>query len=1276
MAVTVGGAINTPAGAFISSGGNFTISNPGTPATVLTAASGSINTATAAADGKAVTNGTITISGPVSMGGPLTLGGTTSFIDNQTGTITMTALGALTISTPGLISIGEPIVTDGGDFTCTLATSFTTTGSGTITTAGGNVSITTSTSSGISIGNEINTGGGSLTAIGQSFTSSATMTDGGVGTTASLSLTINTTSGTGAVSINDPVTWTEGSAANGRTILIASGGGITIGANGSITGSGAVPVTMYSTSASAGITLTGTVTTGGDFVASGGNFTITDPTVTPAPASLTAGTITINNTSTVAVGGSTLTLTPGTVAFAGPVVSSGTIAIGGITSFIENQQSSITSAGNITINNTGIIAIGEPVNTHGGDFIEVNGSTFTTSFDGTITTDGGNVSLSPNNTTDISIGNQVNTGGGAFTATAAGFEDTANISDGGVATAGNAFSIDTSAGTDDDTELNISWTPGTGRTVSIVGGANITVNSITQSGSGTLPVTMTTPATVLINATTSTNTITINGPISITGEYQASTGGFSLSTGGSLSTNGGTIQVTASSAVLIEGAVASNGGQIDISSGTTFGTDSNGTISSTGGDISLVGGGAVSIGAAITTGGGNFVTTGTTVSTSAEISDGAVNDSKAQGLAITATSGDITVGGDISWASSFSPVTFIVPTGASLDLGATITANAAEPINLAGMPVALTGTGALIGGNITLGALTNADSSGTPTLTIESAGAVSLQAVGTSASPFGQLVISANGAAVTPVTTLNGDIFAEGNLDFTGKVILPANRTFTLSQDANVAEFDGTVEGPGGLTIAFPQEGEVSPDIIFNGNVGDVTPVGFVDLTPGAFGLVAFRRGTGQTPPGVTEPQPLTTVNIASGGYFKINDITPAIRSANFLELFASIDSYGPLAVNIGTGSSPNSSNLYAVGQGEKLSVYGAVTINTNGGTISTGDISSIGSMTLDAANIQFLLRGPSIINSTAVDAGVDLIAGGLMTFSSGANITAVSGNPTAGTFDVPGFIAQGFATSVNISSLASRLKTAFSIVGGLDPSVLFGPGNFLLDLTPNTLSATVPTFVPPTPFVFDYPIAGAAPWQQLVAGTVPFDFKLAYPPVVPGPYIEQDLKDSGVYTRDPSDEEIAGAVSTMAVYDDMPNRPRPRASDYRVVVNRLDPNRAEKYVAQYKLVFGDDPQARKTQINSEIQSAWDAYVNQNGGQPNTAAGFAKYCATTPSAAKANEDLQQLHMLRTDLGDLALSYKEAQVAFQYNVLSGMSAVGMRSGDLAAAASDTASTPSK
>ncbi len=238
-------------------------------------------------------------------------------------------------------------------------------------------------------------------------------------------------------------------------------------------------------------------------------------------------------------------------------------------------------------------------------------------------------------------------------------------------------------------------------------------------------------------------------------------------------------------------------------------------------------------------------------------------------------------------------------------------------------------------------------------------------------------------------------------------------------------------------------------------------------------------------------------------------------------------------------------------------------------------------------------------------------------------------------------------------------------------PVVLFGSDNLLLDLTPSTLSATVPTFVPPIPFVYDFPIAGAAPQDQLVAGTLPPDFKNAFQPPNPGPIVRQALKDAGLLTRDPSAQEIVAEVTDIAFYNDLPTGPRPKASDYIAAANRLDPVTVQAYLTTYAEVFGTNVTARKAQMSADIQTAWDAYVTQSGDQPVSPAGFAQYCAATPSASNARADLSQLLALREQLGALGMSYKEAQVAFQYNILAGMSANGMRAGDLAAAVASSA-----
>jgi filamentous hemagglutinin family protein len=1313
--VTLTGTVNTN-GAFTSDGGEFVISEPAVlGTTVLTAASISIDTATTTPDSLPVNSGAVEIEGPVLSQGTFIAAGTT-FTDNEDGTIS--ASGDVDINSTGDILVSEPVVTGGGNFTATVGTSFTTSGSGTITTAGGNVAITTSSSEGITIGSNVNTGGGGFTAVGQVYTQSATITDGGA-STGSGSFSVDTSSTANDITIGDPIIFTGGSAA--RSVTIQGGGNITISSTGGITATSTVG--LYTTGASSAITVTGAVSTTGAFIADGGDFTVSAPAAVTAPASeptiLTAQTVDIN-TSTLTP--DALMVTLGTISIAGPVVTNGgDFDAGGTVDFISNQFGSITTnGGNVNITNPGLIAVGQPVNTGGGNFTSVDGNSFGTATNGTLTTGGGNIILATattSGTTDeVTIGNAVNTGGGSFSVTGIGFEDTALISDGGVATPNGTFTINTVAnGTSDITNLEISWTGGSGRSVLVEGVANITVSSITGTGTTPLPVTLYTTATIA-----SGDAITLNGPVTATGPFVASGADFDIASGGSLSattvnintvtsvtigtpmtltqgtvtfsgpvvshgalnvdgssfdvdstgamtSNGGAINVESTGVVTIEGGVNSDGGAISILSGSTFTSDSDGTITSSGGDVAIQSESDLTISAEVNTGGGNFTATGSTFTNNAEISDGGVNDSKAQGLTINASAGDITVGGEISWAASLSPVTFSVPSGSKIELGAEISANPAEALNLSNIPIAVTSTSAVLsGGNITLGAVTNASSS-TPELEINSSGSVSLQTVGTPSAPFGELIITGIGNSAPPTITLHGDINTIASVDFGGTVILPGNvEVFdgdTTDTDTAIIEFDGDVEGPGGLSVFLP--GKNYGQIRFNNNVGNLTPVAYLQLFPGNGALVGFRWGSGNDPPGVTEQQPLTTINIATGGNFAVNNVSPPVRELSDIGLFSTIDSYGPLTINI--GSSPSTTNRYVVGQNEKLSVYGSLTLSAPGGTITTGDISTLGNMTLNAATIRFRLRGPTFVTSTTVvDSGMDLIAAGEMTLPGSATYVAVSGPTVPGAFDVPGFIAQSYSTSSNIGSIAGQLKTAFSVVGAISPTVLFGNSNLLLDLTPNTLTTSIPTFVPPTPFVFDFAIAGAAPREQLVAGTVPLDFKTAYPPAVPGPIIQEEFSDAGVYTHEPSVEEILGAVGTMAVYDDMPDQPRPRASDYRVAVNRFDSRRLGLFLAEYKRVFGQDATAERTRITNDLQLAWNAYVSQNADQPVGGAGFAQYCASTPSAAAALSDLGQLHGLRIQLAGLGLSYKEAQVAFQYNVLSGLSAIGMRGGDLATA----------
>jgi len=1280
--ITVGAAVNTN-GAFTASGANFTLG------AALTANSASINVATISA------------------------------LDSKT-------------VTPSTVAINEPVVTAASGNFQGGGTTFTSNATGTITSGGGSVSITTSLTT--TLGAEVNTGGGAFSATApEGFTNNAAITVG-TGTTSTNAFSV-TTAGSGSISINGPVTW-----AGHGGVTITGDGQVSTTSLGTITsastGAAATPVSLFTTvaaqgsSGQTGVTVGAAVNTNGAFVASGGNFILS------SGIALTAASVSLN-VATTSPGGAT---NPGTVTIGGPIVvtgvaANGAIDIGGTILLTDNGTGTLTTNGGpVAITNTGLIGLGNAVVTAGGAFSVTGSSNFTAS-SAPITTSGGSVTITTT-TTDgavISSGSPVNTGGGSFTVSAQTFENDSTISDGGVATANGTLNIDTTSGTGVIT-INgaITWIGGTGRSVVIQGGGDVNVGSIASSGAAALPVSFFT--------TGAGNSVTINGTVNTTGAFVSSGGAFNVASGGTLTaqnvtlniataaadskpvtpgavniaggvttnagiftaggtsftssgggsvtTNGGNVDLLTSGTVNLGAAVNTGGGTFNATLDNDFTSTSGGTITTVGGAVTITSTGAVSsgtgeisIGDEINTGGGSFSASGTTFTSSGEITDGGIND--AQGLSITTTGGDITLntGGDINWSASLAPVAFVMPSGSSLNLGAAITVNPSEPLNFTGFTVSLVGTAATVsGGNITFGTIVNPDNTTSPALTVQSAGAVSFATVGTSASPIGSLTVTTNGSSAEPVTTLNGNIFTVGDVVFGGSVVLAANVAITASDISASStanhdlEFDGTIEGPQGLTLAMPLGNGNLEQIRFNSNIGDQTPLAYLAANSGAEGFIFFRGGLPGSSlidlPGIADPQPATVVDIASGGSFTVNNIVPSPKRES--TIIASIGSYGPLTINIGSASSPNAANLFAMGQYEKLTTYGDLTINTNGGTAQAGDLSAFGNLTINAANIEFLLRTPTLEGQTALDEGVDLIANGEISLPANATYSAVSPSGP-GAFGVPGFIARSFNPSSNIAATASSLKTVISIVPSISATALFySSPNLLLDLTPATLGARLPAFIPPIPFVFDLPIAGAVPRQQLVAGTVTADFKNAFMASYPGPIVEQDLRDDGVFTREPSVEEILAATDSIVEYNDTPRKRRPSAEDFAAVVSRMNSSRVQKFLDQYQEMFSNGPgnspnmPSRRAQIAGDLQEAWDAYVSQNGYKQATGAGFQQYVAATPSAAKASNELVQLNSLLQQLGTLGLSDKEAHMAFQHNILAGLPANGMQDNDLIAA----------
>jgi filamentous hemagglutinin family protein len=1077
------------------------------------------------------------------------------------------------------------------------------------------------------------------------------------------------------------------------------------------------------------------VASGGSFVVSNGTDSLTaqsislnnatknfdNVTVTPAsveisgPITTTGGGLIVGGTTLFYDNNGTLSTTGGgvqilntgaTISLGVPVsISGGDLIISGGGTFTSSGDANTTidtNGGNVSINTTSDMSVGEIISSGGGDV--------------TLNTSAGGIKTTA----------MIDTGGGAFTATTSGatsvsniaFENDAEITDGASANGAGAFQVNVTSGGSLNVGGAIVWTgssvtlqgagdvnilgagsigpataalpvnlynTGSSKNISIAGtistagalvasGGNITVQS---TGSVTAQSISLNIATTGIGAgdTLTPGTVTVSGPIATTGGSLL-IGGITYfvdNGNGTIDTDGGDFTITNNGAFITLGnPVTTEGGKFTTTLGGTFTNAGSGTITTSGGDVTITTTEDCGISADINTGGGNF----TVNSPSFELSQGQITDGGGSigndTLSITTTTGDINLGADVVWTGSATPLHLAPASGANLDLGGSLTVNNGATLDLSGVTAALTGTATVTGGTVTFGSIINGTTSSsvttTPDLTIQSIGPVTLAAVGTSDNPIGSITVAANGASPAPTTILNNDIFVAGDAIFGGPVNLAANIDITdngedFSANGNV-EFDSPVEGPNGLTINNVVQTRI------NANIGDVTPLAYLDLVPGTSGII-FIRGGSPNSSGLGLPatqQATTTIDIASGGNFEVN--FGSAQERVFSPLFATVDSYGPLTINIGSSGSPNAANLVSMGQNEKITSIGSLTINTNGGTAAVGDLSAFGNITIDSANIQFVLREPSVVNNATYDSGMDLIAAGQISLPAGANYTTVQPSGS-GAFDVPGFIALSFDPSSNIASTAANLKTVISIAKSITTTPFYGPENLLLDVTPATLGATIPSYIPPVPFVFDYPIGGAVPRQQLVAGTVPVDFKTAFQPAYPGPVLQQDLIDDGVFTREPTFEEIVAAAEDVVVYQDIPEKGRPRVEDFSVAAPRINPHRARKFLDSYQAIFGgqgssSDVAAGKTRIAADIQSAWDAYVLQNGYRPATGAGFQQYCARTPAAAKVSADLAQFNDLFQQLVVLGLTHKEAAEFVQYKILAGLSANGMQDRDLLSA----------
>ena len=601
----------------------------------------------------------------------------------------------------------------------------------------------------------------------------------------------------------------------------------------------------------------------------------------------------------------------------------------------------------------------------------------------------------------IDVGLNVNTGGGNFLADASGG---GNIQLGLFGTGATASSINTSD-TNSNGSITIESIASSGNSGGIVmssageslitGGAGTSAATSTGAGSVTLESSAVAGTAHNINITGAINTSSTTGnggDVTIQTIGQAGTTGGNITIGSSTGTAGTGYITTASTAS------GFSGGNVVLNSGTgTVNANTVGdpgiainTTGPTGGTITLTGYNGLNLSAGNITSGGGIITL---QNQTGLLSLGAItlDSSAATGggnILIQTQSGG---NGNIQLSG-----TTVNSGSASSDNGGTITINSLGALTLAGADE-FNSSGPANGG--------------TP-------GAINLTAGGNLTElSSGSLAFALSGDTSPVDVTFNpgtptGTVNLAGSLAFTGSY------TGTTGPDANLtinslgALALGTMNGDFALVV-----NTLTGGITFNGSLGQSASLDSVTATAGT--------GSGSTAGSVTVNGAITAINAISlqpnsgtylggagagdyrpDGILAINAnltstngniyLSPAGRSV--VPSVATITSNNSVVI-----SAPNGS--ITMGQNERYTGFGSVTIAAGtgtGDTASIGDINSLGNINVSGNTIDILLRQPGAILTSfgSLDSGVspatdgtEYIANGPITFT-GNVITSGTGNP------------------------------------------------------------------------------------------------------------------------------------------------------------------------------------------------------------------------------------------------------------------------------------------
>jgi filamentous hemagglutinin family protein len=408
--------------------------------------------------------------------------------------------------------------------------------------------------------------------------------------------------------------------------------------------------------------------------------------------------------------------------------------------------------------------------------------------------------------------------------------------------------------------------------------------------------------------------------------------------------------------------------------------------------------------------------------------------------------------------------------------------------------------------------------------------------------------VALNSLEVLGTTLIDTSAITTTNLQsYAGAVDLASDATLS----SHIMDFGSTIDGQHALVL------NVGDSLRLGGDVGGDTRLVMLEINAGGITTI--------------EGQQVLT----------IDDIRfNPLGTANIPDIATFAGMYNLLIESL-NGS-------FYMGEHQKLSVLGDLTINVANGSATLGDLNSLGDMTVNAPAIYLQSRLPGQLlrfdGTRITDFGIDFVAGGSINFSTVPEALR------------PGFVL--FSSSAGSIDLGGDGPFFLTTGEGLTSDVFFF-GEIVLDLT---ALQTIPDNLA----------------EALEGGDIELeDF------VLPDPLrliMLETLQNMNLNVRGLSGDEYGDRLSGRDIYDDSANMLVDDPAQRRVAINRLRRASVITVIDTYIDLFLDadrDPETgeltnvvdRRSQVRESFEAAWADYTATDP-EP-TAEGFRDYLQTT-----------------------------------------------------------------